>query len=143
MKKIIAAILAAMTILTLSACGAKDEFNRGREDAKNGNGYNPKATATQTVNVKKLDKIVKDSLGDSVLTTEYKDGTYYVAVVFEGINNASVLYKHDIDESINQSTQIMHNNYGVDSIFFIMDYATKSELLYASKNGADITALMK
>lgn len=93
MKKIIAAILAAMTILTLSACGAKDEFNRGREDAKNGNGYNPKATATQTVNVKKLDKIVKDSLGDSVLTTEYKDGTYYVAVAFEDINNASVLYK--------------------------------------------------
>lgn len=53
MKKIIAAILAAMIILTLGACGAKDEFNRGREDAKNGNGYNPKATAMQTVNAEK------------------------------------------------------------------------------------------
>lgn len=53
MKKIIAAILAVMIILTLGACGAKDEFNRGREDAKNGNGYNPKATAMQTGNAEK------------------------------------------------------------------------------------------
>lgn len=120
----------------------KQSYERGIEDAENGV-YHPNISESKaTTPISELDKTVKEYLEDNVLDTRYEDNTYYVMISIEGVNKTYPIYSHGATHSFDNLSETIHDNFGIDCVIFVVDYATNNNILYASSNGTDITDLM-
>lgn len=142
--KIAAILVGVIVIAFIVYCIAhptetKQSWERGVQDAENGT-YNPSCSETESIS--ELDKIVKRTLGDNVLETWYKDNTYYVMISIEGVNRTYPLYSQGATQSFDHLSKTIHDNFGIDCVIFVVDYATNNNLLYASSNGTDITEIL-
>ena len=137
MKKIIAIVLAILTITSLTACGNKATTN--------GNDYKPSiddtiVEETPAYNViDELDKTVREYLGDDVIETDYEDDTYYILIAIEDVNSAYIIMAADVGESIDSLSETINDTFDIDCVIFVVDDATHDDLLYATLNGNDIT----
>lgn len=80
MKKIIAIILAIVTVMTLASCGKKaPDFNA--------NTYEDRMADT----VMEIDNMTYQYLGDNIIETEYKNGTYFIFLTVDGVNSSRLV----------------------------------------------------
>lgn len=147
MAKIVAIIVGIIVIAFIifwiaNPSEVKQSYDRGVEDAENGV-YNPNISESKaTVPISKIDKIVKGHLGDDVLDTRYDGNTYYIMISIKDVNRSYPIYSHGATQSFDNLSEIIHDNFGIDCVIFVVDYATNNNILYASSNGTDITDLM-
>ena len=137
MKKIIAMLLAIVTVMTLASCGKK---NANQTPETGTNTYDDKVIETSKTSViREVDKMVKKYLGDDVFKTDYDDGIYYICIAIENVNSSRLIISHGLCDSIDGLSETINTNFDIDCAILIMDDATHSNLLYASFNGYDVT----
>lgn len=127
MKKIIAMLLAIMTVFSLTACGG-----------------NKKATN----NIKRnepwqdVDKRLREDLDDMILYTEYDDGVYYVFVSIEGVNTTSTFNRNGFDSAFSDLSETIYETAEVENAIVVLAYNNTDHILYTTYNGTDITDYM-
>lgn len=153
MKKIIAVLLVVAIFATFTACGNKT--NADFSEASETHSIKPEVTESETVPtenkaigtydafedivIKELDKNVKENLGDSLLATEYENGTYYIFAVIDNVNDRLLIVSTETDVAVNNLTKTIHENFNIDCILTIVDDETHSNALHVSLNGYDVT----
>lgn len=127
MKKIIAMLLAVMTILSLTACGSKkvSSNNIKRDESW-----------------QDVDKSLRRDLDDMILHTEYDDGVYYVFLSIEGVNTSSTFKKYDFDDSFDDLSETIYKTAEVENAIVVLAYNNTDHVLYTTYNGTDITDYM-
>lgn len=128
MKKIIAIILAIVTVMTLASCGKKaHDFNA--------NTYEDRMADT----VMEIDNMTYQYLGDNIIETEYKNGTYFIFLAVDGVNSSRLVMTSGLADSISDLSRTIKRIFNVDCAITIMDDATNSKVLYGNLNGIDVT----
>lgn len=127
MKKIIAMLLAVMTILSLTACGGN---KKATNDIKRNEPWQD------------VDKQLRENLDDMILHTEYDDGVYYVFLSIEGVNTSSTFKKHGFDNSFDDLSEAIYETAEVENAIVVMAYNNTDHVLYTTYNGTDITDYM-
>ena len=128
MKKIIAIILAIVTVMTLASCGKKaTDFNA--------NTYEDRMADT----VMEIDNMAYQYLGDNIIETEYKNGTYFIFLTVDGVNSSRLVMTSGLADSIGDLSRTIKRIFNVDCAITIMDDATHSKVLYGNLNGIDVT----
>lgn len=128
MKKIIAIILAIVTVMTLASCGKKaHDFNA--------NTYEDRMADT----VMEIDNMTYQYLGDNIIETEYKNGTYFIFLAVDGVNSSRLVMTSGLADSIGDLSRTIKRIFNVDCAITIMDDATNSKVLYGNLNGIDVT----
>ena len=128
MKKIIAIILAIVTVMTLVSCGKKaPDFNA--------NTYEDRMADT----VMEIDNMTYQYLGDNIIETEYKNGTYFIFLTIDGVNSSRLVMTSGLADSIGDLSRTINRIFNVDCAITIMDDATHSKVLYGNLNGIDVT----
>ena len=127
-KKIIAIILAIVTVMTLASCGKKaTDFNA--------NTYEDRMADT----VMEIDNMTYQYLGDNIIETEYKNGTYSIFLTVDGVNSSRLVMTSGLADSIGDLSRTIKRIFNVDCAITIMDDATHSKVLYGNLNGIDVT----
>lgn len=127
MKKIIAMLLAVMTILSLTACGGKK---------------------ASTNNIKRnepwqdVDKRLREDLDDMILHTEYDDGVYYVFISIEDVNTTSTFNRNGFDSAFSDLSETIYETAEVENAIVVLAYNNTDHILYTTYNGTDITDYM-
>ena len=128
MKKIIAIILAIVTVMTLASCGKKaHDFNA--------NTYEDRMADT----VMEIDNMTYQYLGDNIIETEYKNGTYFIFLAVDGVNSSRLVMTSGLADSIGDLSRTINRIFNVECAITIMDDATHSKVLYGNINGIDVT----
>ena len=128
MKKIIAIILAIVTVMTLASCGKKaHDFNA--------NTYEDRMADT----VMEIDNMTYQYLGDNIIETEYKNGTYFIFLTVDGVNSSRLVMTSGLADSIGDLSRTIKRIFNVECAITIMDDATHSKVLYGNLNGIDVT----
>lgn len=127
MKKIIAMLLAVMTILSLTACGGKKASSNNIK---------------RNESWQDVDKSLRRDLDDMILHTEYDDGVYYVFLSIEGVNTSSTFKKHGFDNSFDDLSETIYETAEVENAIVVMAYNNADHVLYTTYNGTDITDYM-
>ena len=128
MKKIIAIILTIVTVITLASCGKKaHDFNA--------NTYEDRMADT----VMEIDNMTYQYLGDNIIETEYKNGTYFIFLAVDGVNSSRLVMTSGLADSIGDLSRTIKRIFNVDCAITIMDDATHSKVLYGNLNGIDVT----
>lgn len=127
MKKIIAMLLAIMTILSLTACGSKKV---------------PNNNIKRNESWQDVDKSLRRDLDDMILHTEYDDGVYYVFISIEGVNTSSTFKKYGLDDSFDDLSETIYETAEVENAIVVMAYNNTDHVLYTTYNGTDITDYM-
>ena len=128
MKKIIAIILAIVTVMTLASCGKKAPDS-------NANTYEDRMADT----VMEIDNMAYQYLGDNIIETEYKNGTYFIFLTVDGVNSSRLVMTSGLADSIGDLSRTINRIFNVDCAITIMDDATHSKVLYGNLNGIDVT----
>ena len=127
MKKIIAMLLAIMTVFSLTACGGHKKV---------------------TNNIKRnepwqdVDKRLREDLDDMILHTEYDDGVYYVFISIEGVNNTSTFNRNGFDSAFSDLSETIYETAEVENAIVVLAYNNTDHVLYTTYNGTDITDYM-
>lgn len=128
MKKIIAIILTIVTVITLASCGKKaHDFNA--------NTYEDRMADT----VMEIDNMTYQYLGDNIIETEYKNGTYFIFLTVDGVNSSRLVMTSGLADSIGDLSRTINRIFNVECAITIMDDATHSKVLYGNLNGIDVT----
>ena len=128
MKKIIAIILTIVTVITIASCGKKaPDFNA--------NTYEDRMADT----VMEIDNMTYQYLGDNIIETEYKNGTYFIFLTVDGVNSSRLVMTSGLADSIGDLSRTINRIFNVDCAITIMDDATHSKVLYGNINGIDVT----
>lgn len=128
MKKIIAIILTIVTVITLASCGKKaHDFNA--------NTYEDRMADT----VMEIDNMTYQYLGDNIIETEYKNGTYFIFLAVDGVNSSRLVMTSGLADSIGDLSRTINRIFNVECAITIMDDATHSKVLYGNINGIDVT----
>ena len=115
MKKIIAIILAIVTVMTLASCGKKaPDFNA--------NTYEDRMADT----VMEIDNMTYQYLGDNIIETEYKNGTYFIFLTVDGVNSSRLVMTSGLADSIGDISRTIKRIFNVECAITIMDDATHS-----------------
>ena len=153
MKKIIVMIFVVAILVTLTACENKTnaDFSEASEEPSVALEVTESETvpaenrvietydAFEDIAIKELDKNVKENLGDSLLATEYENGTYYIFAVIDDVNARLLIVSTETDVAVNNLTKTIHENFNIDCILTIVDDETHSNALHVSLNGYDVT----
>lgn len=146
MKKIIVMIFVVAILVTLTACENKTnaDFSEASEEPSvvtvpAENRAIETYDAFEDIAIKELDKNVKENLGDSLLATEYENGTYYIFAVIDDVNARLLIVSTETDVAVNNLTKTIHENFNIDCILTIVDDETHSNALHVSLNGYDVT----
>lgn len=127
MKKIIAMLLAIMTVFSLTACGSNKKV------ANNIKRNEP---------WQDVDKQLREDLDDMILHTEYDDGVYYVFVSIEGVNTTSTFNRNGFDSAFSDLSETIYETAEVENAIVVLAYNNTDHVLYTAYNGADITDYM-
>lgn len=148
-RLIIMVVMVITSVFCLAACGAQEDSNSDYEQ-KSDNIGSSSNTSNEVVSnelsasqLQVLEDTFDEYLGDIIIESSYEDGTYYVFVAMDSVDDADILIESDFDDALNGLTETVHKKFSVDCAIFVMDGATKSELLYVSSNGIDFTDFMK
>ena len=128
MKKIIAIILTIVTVITRASCGKK-------APDLNANTYEDRMADT----VMEIDNMTYQYLGDNIIETEYKNGTYFIFLTVDGVNSSRLVMTSGLADSIGDLSRTIKRIFNVDCAITIMDDATHSKVLYGNLNGIDVT----
>lgn len=127
MKKIIAMLLAIMTIFSMTACGSNKKI------ANNIKRNEP---------WQDVDKQLREDLDDMILHTEYDNGVYYVFVSIKGVNTASTFNRNGFDSAFSDLSEAIYETDEVENAIVVLAYNNTNHVLYTTYNGTDITDYM-
>ena len=134
MKKIIATILAVLTIMSMTACANTE----------------PAATELPTVAtenitkrefVEEFDKGVKEIFGDDLILTMYENDIYSIVITCEGIDKIYSYY-HEIPDELSEYVENMSIaifKEGLDNMMVVVSDVDNTKELLIIYNGIDVT----
>ena len=127
MKKIIAMLLAIMTVFSLTACGGNKKVTN---DIKRNEPWQD------------VDKRLRAGLDERILHTEYDDGGYYVFVSIEGVNTTSTFNRNGLDSAFSDLSETIYETAEVENAIVVLAHNNTDHILYTTYNGTDITDYM-
>ena len=89
--------------------------------------------------VMEIDNMTYQYLGDNIIETEYKNGTYFIFLAVDGVNSSRLVMTSGLADSIGDLSRTINRIFNVECAITIMDDATHSKVLYGNINGIDVT----
>ena len=139
MKKILAAILSLIAILSLTACGSKESEQVVEEPAP----IETPVKETFDISIDELDANMADCFGDGLLYTSYEDGIYFVFFTVDGLHDeyGSDTYYTLCDKIATLSETIL-DSFNINNSMIMVDDKDVETVLYAVFNGEDMTDVL-
>lgn len=137
MKKIICVILALCCILSLGACSKAPVTLKAESKSE-------VTKATTYYSARQIDSLVKESLGDSILGTDWDDSYYGAIFTADGVTNAYLLNTADWKEICSLLDDYSETLYDLagkkfDIMLVIVSEIDYDTTLYITVNGNDVT----
>lgn len=139
MKKILAAILSLIAILSLAACGSKESEQVVEEPVP----IETPVKETFDISIDELDANMADCFGDGLLYTSYEDGIYFVFFTVDGLHDAygSDSY-YTLCDKIETLSETILSSFNINNSMVMIDDSDKETVLYAVFNGEDMTDVL-
>ena len=134
MKKILAAILSIVIVLSMTACG-----NNKAQQVEPA----PVDEPELELSVSDLDAMMKDCFGEGFIESKYEDGLYGVAVTADGMYYAvGTSEYYDLCDSITQLSETIYSLFDINNFILLVDDVDINTVYFATHNGEDVTDIV-
>lgn len=131
MKKILAAIMSLVIVLSMTACGN----NKAQQIEPI-----PVDEPELELSVNDLDAMMKDCFGEGFIESKYEDGLYGVAVTADGMHYAvGTSEYYDLCDSMGELSETINTVFDIDNFMLLVDDVDNNIVYFATYNGVDIT----
>lgn len=134
MKKILAAIMSIVIVLSMTACG-----NNKAQQVEPA----PVDEPELELSVSDLDAMMKDCFGEGFIESKYEDGLYGVAVTADGMHYAvGTSEYYDLCDSITQLSETIYSLFDINNFILLVDDVDINTVYFATHNGEDVTDIV-
>ena len=134
MKKILAAILSIVIVLSMTACG-----NNKAQQVEPA----PVDEPELELSVSDLDAMMKDCFGEGFIESKYEDGLYGVAVTADDMHYAvGTSEYYDLCDSITQLSETIYSLFDINNFILLVDDVDINTVYFATHNGEDVTDIV-
>lgn len=131
MKKILAAIMSLVIVLSMTACG-----NNKAQQIEPA----PVDEPELELSVNDLDAMMKDCFGEGFIESKYEDGLYGVAVTADGMHYAvGTSEYYDLCDAMGELSETIYTVFDIDNFMLLVDDVDNNIVYFATYNGVDIT----
>ena len=134
MKKILAAIMSLVIVLSMTACG-----NNKAQQIEPA----PVDEPELELSIDDLDAMMKDCFGEGFIESKYEDGLYGVAVTADGMHYAvGTSAYYDLCDSITQLSETIYSLFDINNFILLVDDVDINTAYFATHNGEDVTDIV-
>lgn len=131
MKKILAAIMSIVIVMSMTACG-----NNKAQQIEPA----PVDEPELELSVSDLDVMMKDCFGEGFIESKYEDGLYGVAVTADGMHYAvGTSEYYDLCDAMGELSETINTVFDIDNFMLLVDDVDNNIVYFATYNGVDIT----
>ena len=139
---IVAVIVGIILVLFVIFCVTHPNETKQVPEGNATNHPSAPSSASQPETIDTVDRIVKETLGSDVIETRFVDGTYYILMKVNGVDSAFTIIASELNDALDGLSERINDSFSVDCVIFVVDDTTHDSLLYATRNGIDITSYM-